>query len=52
MTRRSKVKLWESYNWLRKKYVTDGLNEFEIAELAGTSQSTINRALRKHGLKK
>ena len=35
-----------------KKYIRERLSEEEIAELAGTNQSTINRWLRKHELKK
>ena len=50
MARRSK--LYESYAWMRKKYVSDRLSEAEIAELAGTTQATINNWLHKHGLKK
>lgn len=46
------VKLYQSEKWLTKKYVYDRLTESEIAELCGTSQVTINRYLRKFGLKK
>jgi DNA-binding MurR/RpiR family transcriptional regulator len=48
----SKFKLYESFLWLRKKYVVERLTEEQIAELAGTSQATINRWLVKHNLKK
>ena len=47
-----RVKLYESYEWMRKKYVVEKLDEFEIAKLANASQPTINRWLRKHGLKR
>jgi DNA-binding MurR/RpiR family transcriptional regulator len=47
-----KVKLYTSYAWMRKKYWVERLTEQEIADLAGTNQSTINRWLRKHELKK
>lgn len=47
-----KVRLYESRNWLYKKYVEEKLDEFEIARLANSSQPTINRWLRKHGLKR
>jgi len=46
------VKLYTSYNWMRRKYLVEKLSEQEIAELAGTTQVTINRWLAKHGLKK
>lgn len=45
-------KLYESFNWMRKKYVVDRLTEQEIALAAGTTQATINRWLVKHNLKK
>lgn len=47
-----KIKLYTSYKWMRKKYVIERLTEEEIAELAKTDQSTINRWLRKLELKK
>lgn len=47
-----RVKLWESKNWLYKKYVVEKLSEKEIAELAGCSQPTINRALNRFKLKR
>lgn len=46
------VKLYKSRRWLHKKYVIERLNEEQIAKLANTDQSTINRWLRKHELKK
>lgn len=46
-----RVKLYESYNWMRKKYVVEKKTEQEIAVLANTTQATINRWLFKHGLK-
>lgn len=47
-----RVKLYSSKNWLRKKYTVERLTEQEIAELANTTQATINRWLVKHGLKR
>ena len=47
-----RVKLYESYNWMRKKYTVEKKTEQEIAVLANTTQATINRWLVKHGLKK
>jgi transposase len=46
------VKLYKSKRWLYKKYVAERLTEDEIAELANTNQSTINRWLKKFELKK
>jgi hypothetical protein len=46
-----RVKLWTSYRWMRKKYVVERLSEEEIAVLANTNQSTINRWLKKHELR-
>lgn len=46
-----RVRLWTSKAWLRKKYVVEKLSEQEIAELANTNQSTINRWLRNFELK-
>jgi transposase len=48
----SRVKLYTSLNWMRNKYVVQGLSEQEIAVLAGTTQVTINRWLHTHGLKR
>ena len=47
-----RIKLYTSKRWMYKKYVVERLNEQEIAELAGTNQSTINRWLKKLELKK
>ena len=47
-----KPKLYTSYQWMRKKYWEERLTEQEIADLAGTTQATINNWLNKHGLKK
>lgn len=46
-----KVKLYASYAWMRRKYITERLTEQEIAKLANTTQATISRWLTKHGLK-
>lgn len=46
------MKLYQSKKWLFKKYHVEKLSEFQIAELAGTTQVTINRYLRKFGLKR
>ena len=48
----AKPKLYKSYAWMRKKYWDEKLTEQEIADLAGTTQVTINTWLKKHGLKK
>lgn len=45
------IKLYTSKRWLKRKYVEQGLTEEKIAELANTSQATINRWLKIHGLK-
>lgn len=47
-----RIKLYTSKKWLYKKYVKERLSEPEIAALAGTNQSTINRWLRKFELKR
>jgi len=47
----SSLKLYTSKRWLTRKYVTEGLTEQKIADLANTSQATINRWLRLYGLK-
>ena len=47
-----KPKLHTSYQWMYKKYVVERLKEQEIADLAGTTQATINNWLNKHGLKR
>jgi DNA-directed RNA polymerase specialized sigma subunit len=46
------MKLYQSEKWLRKKYIVEGLTETEIAELCNVTQVTINRQLRKFGLRK
>jgi predicted transcriptional regulator len=46
------MKLWQSEIWMRRKYLREKLSEHEIAELAGCSQPTVNRYLRKFNLKK
>lgn len=46
------IKLYQSYAWLRRKYVVEKLTEQEIATQAGTTQATINRYLAQYGLKK
>lgn len=48
----ARVKLYESFNWMKKKYVDERKTEQEIAVLANTTQATINRWLTRHGLKK
>lgn len=48
----ARVKLYASEAWLRRKYLVEKLTETEIAELAGTTQVTINTYLKKFGLKK
>lgn len=45
-------KPYESYRWLYLQYKVKRLTEQEIAELAGVNQSTINRWLEKHGLRR
>lgn len=47
-----RLKLYQSYAWLKRKYVTERLTEEEIAKLAGTTQVTINRYLHQFELKK
>ena len=44
-------KPWTSKVWLKRKYLIEKLSEQEIADLAKTNQSTINRWLRKFELK-
>jgi len=36
--------------WLRKKYVEEGLGQVEIGEILGVAQSTVGRYMRKHGI--
>lgn len=42
----------KSKEWLWRKYVKERLTEQQIADLIGVNQSSVNRALKKHGLKK
>lgn len=46
-----RIKLYQSEKWLRRKYLVEKLSEQEIADLANTSQVTINTYLKKFGLK-
>lgn len=46
-----KSKVYQSYRWLYRHYITLKMGEQEIADLAGTDKSTINRWLFKHGIK-
>lgn len=48
----AKPKVYKSFHWMRNKYVVERLTEQEIADLAGTTQVTINRWLVKHNLKR
>jgi transposase len=47
-----RVRLWQSENWLRRKYLHENMSEEAIAKLAGTSQVTINAWLKRFGLRK
>lgn len=44
------MRLYKSYKWMHRQYIIKRLTEEEIAELAGTTQATINRWLKKHEL--
>lgn len=44
------MKLYESKTWLHKRYVVERKNIKEMAEEAGVSHMTIQRALEKHGM--
>lgn len=46
------VKLYDSRNWLRKKYLDDKLSDEEIAKLAGTTSRTIRTKIKQFGLKR
>lgn len=46
----TKIKLYESFAWMRKKYAVEHMTEEQIAKLAGTTQATIHRWLKKHKL--
>jgi transposase len=48
----SKPAVYKSRRWMHKRYVIDKMTEEEIAKLAGTNQSTINRWLRRLELKR
>jgi DNA-binding MurR/RpiR family transcriptional regulator len=45
-------KLHTSFKWMHRQYLIKKLTEEEIAVLAGVDQATINRWLKKLGLKK
>jgi transposase len=45
-------KPWRSKRLMHRLYIVKGMKEEEIAERLKTNQSTINRWLRKHELKK
>lgn len=44
-------KLHTSYKWMHRMYLIKKMTEEEIAKEAGVDQATINRWLKKHGLK-
>ena len=44
------MKLYESKDWLYRRYVVQKKTVVEIAKEAGCSHMTIQRALEKHGL--
>lgn len=44
--------IWHDAEWLREHYITKGLSQASIGELAGTSPHTIRAWIRKHGLQK
>ncbi len=46
------TKLYQSKKWLTRKFITERLTETEIAELCDVNQVTINRYLKKFGLRK
>lgn len=45
------MKLYKSKKWMQLKYVVQKKTEAEIAVEANTTQVTINRWLKKHGLR-
>lgn len=47
-----RAKPWTSKKWMHRMYVIKRMTEQEIADLAQTNQSTINRWLKKHELLK
>lgn len=44
------MKLYESKDWLYRRYVVQKKNIVEMAKEAGCSHMTIQRALEKHGM--
>jgi transcriptional regulator of acetoin/glycerol metabolism len=44
------MKLYESKQWLYKRYVVEKKNIVQMAQEAGCSHMTIQRSLIKHGL--
>src|SRR5712691_2317575 len=44
--------IYQDAAWLREHYITKGLSQASIAELAGASPHTIRTWIRKHGLQK
>jgi hypothetical protein len=44
------MKLYESKDWLYRRYIVQKKTVIEIAKEAGCSHMTIQRALEKHGL--
>lgn len=45
----SRVKLYKSRAWLYRKLITEKLSETEVAELANTTQQTINKQRKEFG---
>lgn len=43
-----KVKLYLSEKWLRRQYIVEGKDQFEIAKECGVSHMTIYRQLEKY----
>jgi len=46
------MKPYTSKRWMELKYIKQRLTEEEIAKEANTSQATINRWLKRHGIHK
>jgi DNA-binding transcriptional regulator LsrR (DeoR family) len=46
-----KLKLYQSYAWLYRKYVVERMTEQQIAKAAGVSQPTIHNYLKQFKLK-
>jgi uncharacterized protein YjcR len=42
--------LYKDHNWLRRKYIDEGLSMIKIAELAGCSCLTIFKWIRSYGI--